>query len=203
MIPVGSAIALKNLRIETMNTWTLDSAHSQIEFAVKHMMVTTVRGQFRKFTTEVEFDEENPANSSVVANIDASSIDTGMEARDAHLRSADFLDVEANPELTFRSTSIDKSGDGYKIHGDLTIRGETRPVTLEAEIGGVVPNLQGGRRAGISASTKISRKAWGLTWNVAMEAGGLLVGDDIKISLEIAMVAAEAAAEKETVGAAA
>lgn len=186
-----------------MTTWTLDSAHSQIEFAVKHMMVTTVRGQFRKFTAEVEFDEEHPEHSSVVANIDASSIETGMEARDAHLRSNDFLDAENYPELTFRSTGIEKRGDGYKVFGDLTIRGETRPISLDAEIGGVVPNMRGGRRAGFAASTKISRKAWGLTWNVAMEAGGLLVGDEIKISLEVALVAAEAVLENVAVGSAA
>jgi polyisoprenoid-binding protein YceI len=179
-----------------MNTWTLDPAHSQIEFAVKHMMVTTVRGQFRKFSVDVEFDEENPERSSVAAHIEASSIDTGMEARDAHLRSGDFFDAETFPELTFRSTKIEAGGDGYRITGDLTIRGVTRPVTLDAEIGGVVPNLQGGRRAAFAATTKISRKAWGLTWNVALESGGLLVGDDIKISLDVAVVAAEAAVEK-------
>jgi polyisoprenoid-binding protein YceI len=176
-----------------MNTWDLDPAHSQIEFAVKHMMVTTVRGQFRSFTVAVDFDETNPERSTVEAHIDASSIETGMEARDAHLRSADFLDALVYPELVFRSTHIERNGDGYKIDGDLTIRSETRPVTLEAEIGGVVPNLQGGRRAGFSASTKISRKAWGLTWNGVLESGGVLVGDDIKISIEVAAVQAEVA----------
>jgi polyisoprenoid-binding protein YceI len=186
-----------------MNTWTLDPAHSQVEFAVKHMMVTTVRGQFRKFAVEVDFDEEHPERSAVVAHIDASSIETGMEARDAHLRSADFLDVASYPELTFRSTGIQRSGDGYKIQGDLTVGAETRPVTLDAEIGGIVPNMQGGRRAGFSASTKISRKEWGLTWNVAMETGGWLVGDEIKVSLELALVATEAASEKRAVGVAA
>jgi polyisoprenoid-binding protein YceI len=186
-----------------MNTWTLDPAHSQVEFAVKHMMVTTVRGQFRKFDVEVDFDEKHPERSSVVAHIDASSIETGMEARDAHLRSADFLDVASHPELTFRSTRIERSDDGYKIHGDLTIGSKTRPVTLDAEIGGVVPNLQGGLRAGFSASTKISRKDWGLTWNVAMETGGWLVGDEIKVSLEVALVASEAARANAAVGAAA
>jgi polyisoprenoid-binding protein YceI len=179
-----------------MSTWTLDPAHSQIEFAVKHMMVTTVRGQFRKFTTEVDFDEEHPERSSIVAHIDASSIETGMEARDAHLKGADFFDAETYPELTFRSTSIEARGDSFKIDGDLTIRGETRPVTLDAEIGGVVPNMQGGRRAAFNATTKISRKAWGLTWNVALESGGFLVGDEIRISLDIAVLQAEAAAEK-------
>ena len=179
-----------------MSTWTLDPAHSQIEFAVKHMMITTVRGQFRKFTVEVDFDEAQPERSTVVAHIDASSIDTGMEARDAHLRSADFFDVEKFPELTFHSNRIEAAGDGYEILGDLTIRGETRPVTLEAEIGGVVPNMQGGRRAGFNATTKISRKAWGLTWNQVLEAGGLAVGDEIKISLDLAVLQAETAAEK-------
>jgi polyisoprenoid-binding protein YceI len=185
-----------------MSTWTLDPAHSQIEFAVKHMMVTTVRGQFRKFSVDVEFDEEHPERSSVVAHIDASSIETGMEARDAHLRSADFFEVDRYPELTFRSTHIEPDGDGYSIDGDLTIRGVTRQVTLEAEIGGVVANLQGGRRAGFSGTTKISRKAWGLTWNTLLETGGLAVGDDIKISLDLAAVQAETA-ERVAVAAAA
>ena len=124
-----------------MSIWTLDPAHSQIEFAVKHMMVTTVRGQFRKFEAEVDFDEAHPERSSVVAHIDASSIETGMEARDAHLCSADFFEAEVYPELTFRSTRITSDGDGYKIGGGLTIRGETRPVTLDAEISRVVQNL--------------------------------------------------------------
>jgi polyisoprenoid-binding protein YceI len=179
-----------------MSAWTLDPAHSQIEFAVKHMMITTVRGQFRKFTVDVDFDEERPERSTVVAHIDASSIETGMEARDVHLRSADFFDVEKYPELTFHSTHVKAAADGYQIRGDLTIRGETRPVTLEAQIGGVVANLQGGRRAAFDATTKISRKAFGLTWNVALESGGFLVGDDIKISIDLAVLQAEAAPEK-------
>jgi len=177
-----------------MSTWTLDPAHSQIEFAVKHMMVTTVRGQFRQFTTEVDFDEEHPERSSVVAHIDVSSIDTGMAARDAHLRSADFFEAETFPELTFRSTRIEAR--------DLTIRGETRPVTLDAEIGGVVANMQGGRRAAFNATTRISRKDWGLTWNVALESGGFLVGDEIKITLDMAVLQAEAAPERTAVAAA-
>jgi len=176
-----------------MSTWTLDPAHSQIEFAVKHMMVTTVRGQFRKFTVEVDFDEAHPERSSVTANIDASSVDTGMEARDAHLKSADFFETERYPELTFRSTKISKDGEGYRIAGDLTIKGATHPVTLEAEIGGIVPNMQGGRRAAFNATTRISRKAWGLSWNVALESGGILVSDEIKISIDLAVLQAEAA----------
>jgi polyisoprenoid-binding protein YceI len=176
-----------------MSTWTLDPAHSQVEFSVKHMMITTVRGQFRKFTVDVDFDEEHPEKSSVVAHLDASSIETGMEARDTHLRSADFFDTDTYPEMTFRSTHITGNDGDYKIDGDLRIRGETRPVTLQAEIGGVVPNMQGGRRAAFNATTKISRKAWGLAWNVALESGGFLVGDDIKISIDLAVLQAEAA----------
>jgi polyisoprenoid-binding protein YceI len=181
-----------------MSTWTLDPAHSQIEFAVKHMMVTTVRGQFRKFSAEVDFDEERPERSSVVAHIDASSVETGIEARDAHLRSADFFDAAVHPELSFRSTNIQAERDGYKIEGDLTIRGVTKPVVLDAEIGGVVANLQGGRRAGFNATTRISRKASGLTWNQVLEAGGWAVGDEIKISIDLAVLQAEAAPELAT-----
>ena len=177
-----------------MSTWTLDPAHSQVEFSVKHMMITTVRGQFRKFTADVDFDEEHPEKSSVVAHLDASSIETGMEARDAHLRSADFFDTDTYPEMTFRSTHITGNDGNYKIDGDLTIRGETRPVTLDAEIGGVVPNMQGGRRAAFNATTKISRKAWGLTWNGALESGGVLVSDDVKISMDLAVLQPEAVA---------
>ena len=183
-----------------MSTWDLDPAHSEIEFAVRYMMVTTVRGQFHKFAVAVDFDEANPERSTVEAHIDASSIDTGVEGRDAHLRSADFFDAAAYKELTFRSTAIERSGEGYKIEGDLTIRGQTHPATLDAEIGGVVPNMQGGRRAGFSASTKISRKAWGLTWNGALESGGVLVGDDVKIMMDLAAVQAEPAAPKAAAG---
>jgi polyisoprenoid-binding protein YceI len=176
-----------------MSNWELDPAHSQIEFSVRHMMVTTVRGQFRKFTVAIDFDEENPATSTVEAHIDASSIDTGMEPRDAHLRSVDFLDAATYPSIEFHSTNIDRAGDGFSIAGELTIHGETRPVKLEAEIGGVVANMQGGRRAGFSASTRISRKDFGLTWNGVLESGGVLVGDELKISLEIAALQGEVA----------
>jgi polyisoprenoid-binding protein YceI len=175
-----------------MSTWKLDPAHSQIEFAVRHMMVTTVRGQFHKFAVALDFDEAHPELSTVEAHIDASSIDTGMDARDTHLRSADFFDAAVYPELTFQSTGIKRSHDGYKIAGDLTIHGKTKPVTLDAEIGGVVPNMQGGRRAGFSATTKISRKEWGLTWNGVLESGGVLVGDDIKIEMDLAVLQPEA-----------
>ena len=123
-----------------------------------------------------------------------------MEARDAHLRSPDFLDAATYPELVFRSTHIEPSGEGFKVVGDLTMHGQTHPVTLDAEIGGVVANMQGGRRAGFSASTKISRKVWGLTWNGALESGGVLVSDEIKITMDLAVVQAEAVKTKVLVG---
>jgi polyisoprenoid-binding protein YceI len=183
-----------------MANWDLDPAHSEIEFAVRHMMVTTVRGQFHKFAVTTNFDEAHPELSTVEAHIDASSIDTGMDARDAHLRGEDFFDSAKYPELIFRSTGIKKVGDSYTIDGELTMHGQTRLVTLDAEIGGVVPDMRGGRRAGFSASTKISRKNWGFTWNSALESGGVLVGDEIKITMDVAVVQAEAAAAKEPAG---
>ena len=183
-----------------MSNWDLDPAHSEIEFAVRHMMVTTVHGQFHKFAAATNFDEAHPEQSTVEAHIDASSIDTGMDARDAHLRSEDFFDAAKYPELVFRSTGIKKVGDGYTIDGDLTMHGQTRPVTLDAEIGGIVPDMRGGRRAGFSASTKISRKEWGLIWNGALESGGVLVGDEVKITMDLAVVQAETATAKEPAG---
>jgi polyisoprenoid-binding protein YceI len=183
-----------------MSNWDLDPAHSEIEFAVRHMMVTTVRGQFHKFAMTTNFDEVHPDLSTVEAHIDASSIDTGMDARDTHLRSEDFFDAAKFPELVFRSIAIKKIGDGYTIDGDLTMHGQTHSVTLDAEIGGVVPDMRGGRRAGFSASTKISRKDWGLIWNGALESGGVLVGDEVKITMDIAVVQAEVAAAKEPAG---
>ena len=179
-----------------MSNWDLDPAHSEIEFAVRHMMVTTVRGQFKKFAVTTNFDEAHPELSTVEAHIDASSIETGMDARDAHLRSGDFFDAAKYPELVFRSTGMKKVGADYAIEGELTMHGETRPVTLSAEIGGIVPDMKGGRRAGFSASTKISRKEWGLTWNGALESGGVLVGDEVKITMDLAVVQAEISTAK-------
>ena len=180
-----------------MSNWDLDPAHSEIEFAVRHMMVTTVRGQFHKFAVAMNFDEAHPELSTVEAHIDASSIDTGMDARDVHLRSEDFFDAAKYPELVFRSTGIKKVGDNYTIDGELTMHGQTLPVTLDAEIGGIVPDMRGGHRAGFSASTKISRKEWGLTWNGALESGGVLVGDEVKITMDVAVVRAETATANE------
>ena len=172
-------------------TWTLDPAHSTVTFSVKHMMVTTVRGTMRIRDFDLNFDPENLADSSVRVSLDAASINTGQEMRDNHLRSADFLDVERFPTIDFVSTRIEPDGDEYAIHGDLTIRGVTRPVVLAAEYAGTVPNMKGGVTAGFSARTKINREDFGLTWNVALESGGVMVGKDVKIEIDLEVVSTE------------
>jgi polyisoprenoid-binding protein YceI len=179
-------------------TWTLDPAHSSVTFSAKHMMVTTVRGSMKIRDFDLEFDTDNLEHSRVRVSLDAASIDTAQEARDEHLRSADFLEVEAHPTIDFVSTRIEpKGGDEYRIHGDLTIRGETRPVVLEAEYAGIVPNMQGGQRAAFSATTKINRDEFGLNWNVALEQGGWLVSNDIKIEIDLAAVSSVEAAREQ------
>ena len=179
-------------------TWTLDPAHSAVTFSAKHMMITTVRGSMAIRDFKLDFDPKDIVGSSVRVSLDAASIDTGQEARDEHLRSADFLETEAHPTIDFVSTRIEPGGDDYRIHGELTIRGETRPVVLDAEFEGIVPNMQGGTRAAFSATTKINRDEFGLNWNVALEQGGWLVSKDIKIEMDIAAVAetAEAASDE-------
>lgn len=174
-----------------MATWGLDPVHSSVQFSARHMMVTNVRGQFREFTVDVDFDPAHPEQGHVQATIQAASVDTGMEQRDQHLRSADFLDVATHPTLTFTSTAISRSGqDRFSVTGDLTIRGETRPVVLDVEYLGVAKNLQGGTSAGFTAHAKISRKEWGLTWNVGLESGGWLVSDDVRIDIDLELLAA-------------
>ena len=185
-------------------TWTLDPAHSSVTFSAKHMMLTTVRGSMQIRDVDLDFDSEDLTASSVRVRLDAGSIDTGQAARDEHLRSADFLDAEKHPTIDFVSTRIERSGDAYRIHGDLTIRGQSRPVVLDAEFAGIVPNMQGGRRAAFSARTTIDREAFGLTWNVALEQGGWLVSKAIGIEIDLAAVStadvarAQADAELET-----
>lgn len=165
--------------------WDFDLSHSSINFHVRHLMVSKVHGRFEKWSGSLEVDEADPAKSKVSVAIDAASIDTKEAKRDEHLRSADFLEVEKFPKLTFTSTRIEKSGDGLAVHGDLTIHGVTRPVTLEVETTGQVKDPWGGTRTGFSAKTTISRKDFGLTWNVALETGGFVVADKVEITLEI------------------
>ncbi len=172
----------------TVSTWKLDPAHTTVEFAVKHMMFTTVRGRFKGVDGTITIDEQNPDASRVEVEIDAASIDTGAPDRDQHLRSADFLDVANYPKLTFRSTRVEgayrKEGDRFKVTGVLTIRGTSREVTLDCTFEGLGKDPWGGERAGFNAKTEIDRREWGLKWNQALEAGGVHVGNTVKIEIE-------------------
>ena len=173
----------------TRATWKIDAAHSQVEFAVRHMMIATVRGRFAGVTGTVITDESDPGKAEVDVVIDVDSIDTREAKRDAHLKSADFFDVEKHPTITFKSTRVTGlKGDEFKLVGNLTIHGVTREVTLDVTSEGRAKDPWGGERAGYSAVTRINRKDFGLTWNQALETGGLLVGDEIKIALDLELV---------------
>ena len=174
---------------EAVSVWQLDPTHTLVDFSAKHMMVTTVRGRFSGIRGTIRLDEQDVTRSSVEAEIDAPTISTGVDQRDAHLRSADFLHVEQYPAITFKSRRIERKGDDdVRVVGDLTIRGTTREVALDATINGRGATPFGTEVIGISAETSINRKDFGLNWNVALEAGGWLVGDRIKITLEVEAV---------------
>ncbi|HET7584130.1 MAG TPA: YceI family protein [Gemmatimonadaceae bacterium] len=174
-----------------VTTWKLDPAHTLVEFSAKHMMITTVKGRFTEVEGTIHADEDDISRSSVEARMKAASIDTRVEQRDNHLRSADFLDAEKFPDITFRSTKVEGTKEKFRITGDLTIRGTTRPVTLEATFEGRGKDPWGGERAGFSARGKIDRREFGLTWNQALETGGVLVGHDIKIEIDAQAVRAQ------------
>ena len=170
-------------------SWQIDPSHSEIQFAVRHMMISTVRGRFTEFTGTVELDEAAPTHSSVEVQIAAASIDTRDPRRDAHLASPDFFDAEQYPYLTFKSKRVEQTDANHgRILGDLTIRDVTKEVVLEVEYAGQAKSPWGTISAGFSAHTTISRKDWGLTWNQSLETGGVLVGDEIKIAIEIEVV---------------
>ena len=175
-------------------TWQIDPNHSSIEFAVKHMMFTTVRGRFKSYKGTIQADEQNPDRSVVTVEIDASSIDTGAPDRDAHLKSADFLDVANHPTITFRSKRVEgaakKAGDRFKMTGDLTIRSTTLEVALDCEFEGTGKDPWGGTRAGSRAEGRIDRREWGLKWNQALETGGILVANEVRIEIEVQAVKA-------------
>lgn len=169
-----------------MATWKIDGAHTSANFSVRHMMVTTVRGNFDDVSGAIEFDPANPAAASVEANINAASINTGVNDRDNHLRSGDFFDVAQFPTITFKSTGLKLSDNTSGVlTGDLTIRNVTKSVNLDVEFLGEQNSPFGDKRVGFSANTKINREEFGLTWNVALEAGGVLVSKDIKIELDV------------------
>lgn len=172
----------------TRTVWKLDPAHTLVEFSAKHLMITTVKGRITGVEGDIYVDEKEPTKSSVEVTMDARTLDTRIDQRDQHLRSADFLDVEKFPEVKFRSTEIRGEGQNFKLTGDLTIRGVTRPITLDVTFEGRTKDPWGGERIGFSATGKIDRRDFGLTWNLLLESGGLTVSNDVKIQLEVEAV---------------
>ena len=168
--------------------YTLDTSHTHLGFSARHAMVTTVRGQFKEFSGTARVDTDNPANSKVSLTIDATSIDTGNAQRDGHLLSGDFFETEANPNITFESTDVSRDGDDWTITGDLTIKGVSKPVTIEFEFTGSAKDPFGNDRIGFEGKAAISRKDWGLTYNAALETGGVLVSDKIKLDFDVSAI---------------
>lgn len=177
----------------TTNNWNVDSSHSGINFSVRHMVVSKVRGRFTKYDVKLSLDSEDLTRSTVQASIDAASIDTGVAQRDEHLRSADFFDAEKYPELRFQSKRIERVDDErYRLVGDLTIRDATRELVLDVEYGGRAKDPWGNERVGFVAKATLDRKDFGLGWNQLLETGGVLVGDRIELDLEIEAINASA-----------
>lgn len=171
------------------NRWTIDGSHSHVGFSIRHMMISNVRGELGKVSGDVTYDPARPQNASVSVAIDVASIDTHDEKRDGHLKSADFFDAEKYPNITFVSKSVRAKGERLEIVGDLTIRDTTREVVLAVdEVTKERTDPWGNKRIGASATTKISRKEFGVTWNAALEAGGVLVGDEVKVTLEVELI---------------
>ena len=169
-------------------TWTIDPSHTRLGFVARHAMVTKVRGAFEDVAGTIVIDSANPSGSTAAVAVQLASINTGAPDRDAHLRSADFFDVEVNTEMTFASTAVKDDGDEFVMIGDLTIKGVTRPIELELEPTGVATDPFGNVRAGFEGVAELSRKDFGLTWNVALEAGGVLVSDKVKIQLDVSAI---------------
>ncbi len=175
-----------------VSTWAIDPVHSNVEFAVKHMMVSTVKGRFRSVEGALHIDEEEPTNSRVSASIEVASVDTGEAQRDAHLRSDDFFSAETYPTMTFHSKRVDRVDDTHwKVIGDLTIRDVTKEVVLDTEYEGQIKDAFGKQRAAFSATTELNRKDFGLSWNGLIETGGVIVGDKVRVALNIAAVREE------------
>lgn len=170
-------------------TWALDPTHSELLFRVRHLMIASVKGEFRKFNVTLQVNGDDFSGASVSASVDIDSIDTNNADRDGHLKSPDFFDMASHPAMTFNSTSVTKSSDtDYVLHGDLTIKGVTKSVAVQVEFGGMNKDPWGNEKAGYSFSTTINRNDFGLTWNAALETGGVLVSEEVKISGELQFV---------------
>ena len=178
--------------VRASTTWQLDPTHSSVEFAVKHMMMTTVRGRFKNVSATLTADEEHPEGCCVEVKLETASLDTGVADRDAHLRSADFFDAERHPQITFESTRLEgkfaKEGDRFRMVGNLTIRDTTMEITLDCEFAGRGQDPWGKERAGFLARGEIDRREWGLKWNQAIETGGVLVANKVRVDGEVQFV---------------
>jgi len=189
---IAAALVAGSAGTALASDWNIDPAHTASQFSVKHMMISTVRGQFGKTTGKIHIDDADISKSNIDVTIDATTIDTREPKRDDHLRSADFFDVAKFPTLTFKSTHVQPAGDGYKVTGDLTMHGVTKSVTLDVEaLSPATKNPWGKVVRGVSAAAKINRKEWGLGWNAAIEAGGVLVGEEVKLIIDAEMVQAD------------
>lgn len=169
----------------TNTKWAIDPSHSEIQFKVKHLMITTVTGSFKEFGADVELESDDLSNAQVSFWANTASIFTNDEKRDGHLRSGDFFDSEKFPKMSFKSTKVEGSGDSWKVTGDLTIKDVTKPVTLDVEWNGQAKDPWGNTKAGLNLSGKLDRKEFGLTWNAALETGGVLVSDEVRIQAEV------------------
>ena len=189
MTDTATTRTVQGVQLPAPGHWAIDTSHSSVVASVRHLGLSRVRGAFRSFTGGVDVAEQ-PEGSSVQVSIDAASVDTGEPARDEHLRSPDFLDVASHPTIDFRSTKVTGSGRRWQVEGDLTLRGTTRPVTLDVTFEGLETDPWGGSRAAFSARTELDREAFGLTWNQVLESGGVLVGKKVRIDLEVEVVRA-------------
>lgn len=176
--------------METTKTkWTIDPSHSEVTFKVKHLMISNVKGEFRKFDAAIYSNGNDFGNAEVKANLDTASISTNNADRDIHLRSADFFDAENHEKLSFEGNSFQKlDDDNYRLKGDLTIKGISKPMVFDVEFGGFMKDPYGNEKAGFSLSGKINRKDWGLTWNAALETGGVMVSDEVRLNAEVQFV---------------
>jgi polyisoprenoid-binding protein YceI len=173
----------------TGTQWNIDPIHSELAFKVKHLMITNVKGVFGKYNASIKANGDSPVTSDVRLNIDPSSVNTGDAGRDQHLRAADFFDVEQFPSIDFVGKKLEKiDANDYKLHGDLTIKGVTKPVTLDVEFGGIVKDPWGNEKAGLAVNGKINRNEFGLTFNATLETGGVLLGEEVKINAEFQLI---------------
>lgn len=187
---LAAAVILAGLSSPSQaKTYEIDPAHSAVSFRVGHLMIGKVTGRFGKFSGSVDYEKDRPKTWSAAASIDSASIDTSLPDRDKHLRSADFLDVEKFPSIEFKTVRVESKGGKTKLIGDLTLHGVTKRLALDLDVAGLAKDPWGGERLGATGTTKISRKDFGLTWNKALESGGVLVGDELQITLEIEGVA--------------